>query len=508
MERIVTGCTVGRGPLDAIRAAEQNSAGGCAAAAEVEFPSAAAVAPQKARNSNRLLRNGAKVRRTDNAGLPKDLFSRSPQEGAPILQRYLDGLPANERYDALAPLVRKEWKWFCRAAPHLKFPEPKPLREGEPIRIGISISKLKYGGAERVMQQLADHFANKSNYRATIFLDAQWANSIDYPLDPSVKVVPVKKFLNWEEEMRKHPQDLIICPEHWLATNFQNAFLLKSLGIRVLLQERSSSDFFSPFGNLSEKFEHLTPLYSACDGMSCLSRSDLRKWQGQGTTNSIYLPNPPTFPVESVTPSPLDGKKILWVGRWNQNQKRPELALRAFAKVLKKIPDARLVMLGENGGPCRSHFLKCKSLIEDLGIGHAVEIAGFQKNLVPYYSSGALLLCTSRIEGFSMAVQEAKTFGLPVVSTAMPYLETLRHGCVQVPQGDADALAAAAIDLLQDDGKRKQLGAEARRDLLENFSESAAYGKYEALIGAILEGPDAVRELCARDAEEMDRSSA
>jgi hypothetical protein len=82
--------------------------------------------------------------------LPEGLFSRSPEAGAPILQRYLDALPADERYDAFAPLVRAHWKWMCKAAPYLKFPEPLPILEGHQINIGIRIQKMRDGGTERV----------------------------------------------------------------------------------------------------------------------------------------------------------------------------------------------------------------------------------------------------------------------------------------------------------------------------------------------------------------------
>jgi glycosyltransferase involved in cell wall biosynthesis len=438
--------------------------------------------------------------------LPGNLFSRPPEEGAAVLQACLDGLPADGRYGALAPLVRKKWKWFCRAAPYLKFPEPEPLTKGQPIRIGVRIGCMTAGGAERVMQLLANHFAEKSNYHITVFLNKSQAANIDYPLRQAVEVVPVEEPINWESTMREYPQDLMICPEHWLSENFQTAILLKLLAVRVLLQEHSNHSYLHPFVNLSEKFSHLGPLYSACDGMSCLSRAELRQWREKGVANSIYLPNPPTFPVEAVPPAPLDGKKILWVGRWDSGPKRPELALRAFAKILKNVPDARLIMLGDNTGHYSKCYLQCKKLIERLGIGHAVDVVGFQKDLAPYYSSGALLLCTSSLEGFPMGIQEAKTFGLPVVSTAMPYLETLCRGCIQVPQGDADGLAAAAIDLLQNDEKRKALGAEARWDVRENFSEQAIFGKYEAVFDAIFRGKEAVRELCAKDAAEDQQS--
>jgi glycosyltransferase involved in cell wall biosynthesis len=295
--------------------------------------------------------------------------------------------------------------------------------------------------------------------------------------------------------MDNYPQDLVLCPNNSCAATCQDAILLKSLGIRVLMQEHMGAAFFCPFENYEEKIDCLVPLYSACDAVTVLSTFEQTAWQSDGVANSIYMPNPPTFDVECVTPSTLDGKRIIWIGRWDSQQKNPELAIRAFAKIFKEVPDAKLVM---RGGDVGRHMHRCKNLVRKLRIGHAVSIGEFEKDLVRYYGSCAMLLCTSRFEGFPMGIIEAKTFGLPVVSTAMPYLETMRNGgCIQVPQGDADALANAAIDLLQNDKKRRELGAEARRDVVENFSSAVTFGKYEALFDAIFNGKSSVLELCA-----------
>jgi glycosyltransferase involved in cell wall biosynthesis len=171
------------------------------------------------------------------------------------------------------------------------------------------------------------------------------------------------------------------------------------------------------------------------------------------------------------------------------------MAVEAFARVLKKIPDARLIMLGKRGQyrSCQ----RCANRIRELGIESSVIVAGFQKDMAQYYSNGALLLSTSKFEGFPMVMNEAKAFELPVVCTGMPYLETLKKGCVQVPRDNVDALANALIDLLQNPEKRRQLGSEGRRDILENFSAEAVFARYEALIQAILSGPDTVTKFCA-----------
>jgi hypothetical protein len=258
--------------LAAVRAAQILSSD--AAFAETEQPTAAG----KALRSRGQIYSKTLSRKSF-PKFPENLFSRPPEKGAPILQKYIDGLPADERYGVLAPLVRKHWKWFCKAAPYLKFPEPKPLVKEQPIRIGIRVWRMTGGGIERVMQLLVNHLAEKSNYRITVFLNKSQAANIDYLLRQAVEVVPVVKPINWEAAMRKHPQDLMICPETWDFKNSQNALLLKMLGIRVLLQEHMGPSYAHLFRNMREKFDHLVPLYSACDGMSCLSHAELRQWQ-------------------------------------------------------------------------------------------------------------------------------------------------------------------------------------------------------------------------------------
>jgi glycosyltransferase involved in cell wall biosynthesis len=429
------------------------------------------------------------------SSLPDDLFAMAPQDGVPILKNYLNSIPQGDRYAALEPLIRSEWKWFCRAAPYLDFPEPKPLPEGQPINIGIRIQRLSHGGAERAMQSLANHFAAKPNYNVTVFINASDINAIDYPVSVNVRVVPVKEPIGWDGMLQEYPQDLLVCPEHWIQENFQNILLLKLLGMRVFAAEHGGPTWHAPFEDVEEKFAHLGPLYSVCDGTHVLCKLEEDMWRNAGVPTAICLPNMPTFDVESVKPSNLDSKRIIWIGRWDSYHKNPELAIDAFAKILKKVPDAKLIMRG--GGGNNDCFQQCKKRVRKLKISRVVDIGGFEKNLEPIYNSGAILLCSSRFEGFHLGIVEAKTFGLPIVSTEIPQLETLKRGCVLAPQNNPDALANAAIGLLLNGKKRKKLGAEARADVVENFSGPVVSKKYEEVFDAILKGKDAMLKLCA-----------
>ncbi|MDR1436397.1 MAG: glycosyltransferase [Puniceicoccales bacterium] len=452
--------------------------------------------------------NGKSAKLTPLELLYPNLFSAKVEDGVATLKAHLATVPAEEHYGILEPLIRKHWKWFCLAAPHLDFPEPKPIADGEKIRLALRIHVLSHGGAERVVQLLANHFAAKENFHVTIFIDSSQHGSIDYALHPAVELVPVDAPIDWRKQMEDHPQDLIICPQYWEIENYRDILLLKLLGARILAEEHGGPRRPAPFERRDEKNKHCAAIYSICDGLRCLTNDELDQWRADGLENCTCLANPVIFNAENTKRAPLNGKTILWIGRFASSHKRPEMAIRAFAKVLKKIPDARLVMAGECGGIYAKCCRDCKNLIRRLRIGHAVQIHEFQKDLTPYYSSGDLLLCSSSIEGYLCAATEAKAFGVPILSTSMPYLTTLRRGAVTVPPDDENALAAEAVKLLLDRDRLKKLGDEARKDSIENFSDSVVFGRYDAFVEAIFRGNGAVREYCAAGPQPGEMKSA
>jgi glycosyltransferase involved in cell wall biosynthesis len=210
------------------------------------------------------------------------------------------------------------------------------------------------------------------------------------------------------------------------------------------------------------------------------------------------LNNPLTFDPESVVLSNHDNRNVLWIGRWTEDAKRPHLAIETFAKVLKRVPDAKLYMIGMAVGKDREYQARCAKLIEELGIGNSVEILSF-RNVEPYYRNGALLMMTSSIEGAPMVIMEAKAHGLPVAMMKLEYLEVAKAGCVQTPKNDVDALADVVANLLENRELRISLGKEGAADVRENFSNESVFKKYDKLVAAMMAGPESVMEMCDRE---------
>lgn len=141
--------------------------------------------------------------------------------------------------------------------------------------------------------------------------------------------------------------------------------------------------------------------------------------------------------------------------------------LRAFAQVVAVRPDAVLTIAGD--GPLRQTL---QAMARLLGIGAQVRFRGAVAHdcLPDLYRSADLCLLSSRHESQNLAVLEAAACGTPVVGTAVGVLPELAPpGCV-VPVGDAGALAAAVLRLLDEDERRQGLGQAQAEAVRQRFS--------------------------------------
>jgi glycosyltransferase involved in cell wall biosynthesis len=135
-------------------------------------------------------------------------------------------------------------------------------------------------------------------------------------------------------------------------------------------------------------------------------------------------------------------------------------AIEAWARIVRRVPDAHLVMLGS--GP---ELQPAQALAERLGISAAVEWRGFvsEEEKRDVLGSSRLLLAPSREEGWGIAVAEGLASGVPVVAYTLPVLDELfAPSYAGAPVGDVDALAAHAIDVLTDDALATRLSREGR----------------------------------------------
>ncbi len=167
----------------------------------------------------------------------------------------------------------------------------------------------------------------------------------------------------------------------------------------------------------------------------------------------------------------LTGKRVLlWVGSVHEPVKDLDTLLRALTMVVKEVPDALLLLIGD----ARSAG-QWKNLAERLGINQSLYFAGRVEHddLPAYYALSELYVHSSRYEGLAKVMVEAAASARAIVSTAVPGVEAVvengRTGLLS-PVGDARALADNVIRLLRDPARTRQMGACGRELIRSRFS--------------------------------------
>ncbi|UCF19848.1 MAG: N-acetyl-alpha-D-glucosaminyl L-malate synthase BshA [Gemmatimonadota bacterium] len=163
--------------------------------------------------------------------------------------------------------------------------------------------------------------------------------------------------------------------------------------------------------------------------------------------------------------------------------KRVEDVVRVAARVMENVP-ARLVLVGD--GPDRP---RAEERARNLGIGDRVVFLGKQESVAELLGVADLFLLPSESESFGLSALEAMASEVPVVGTRCGGLEEVVEDGVSgrlLPVGAVDAMATAAIDILSNPDRHKQIGAAGRAVSAERYSADRIVAMYEAFYEEVL----------------------
>ena len=147
-----------------------------------------------------------------------------------------------------------------------------------------------------------------------------------------------------------------------------------------------------------------------------------------------------------------------------------ECFLRMAALIQSKRSDARFLIVGD--GPLRQIL---ERLTESLGIRDVVVFAGHRTDVPALIQTMDLFVLPTLREGFGVVFAEAMAVGKATVGSRIgPVAEVVEDGVTGylVPPDDPDAFAVRALELLNDEGKRRAFGEAGRRRVEARFSEA------------------------------------
>lgn len=183
---------------------------------------------------------------------------------------------------------------------------------------------------------------------------------------------------------------------------------------------------------------------------------------------------------------------VLFLGRLGERKGTYDL-LEAIPKVLAIYPEARFMLCGDGDGP------KCQSVIASKPWASRVSIrtwidAAEREELL---ERCALLVLPSYHEGLPLAILEAMSHGVPVVSTNVGGIpDAVQDGVTGylVNAGDVESLATKMAALLVNESLRSQMGMNARSRVISKFEASVVMAHLEQLYDSIISATPARNE--------------
>lgn len=195
----------------------------------------------------------------------------------------------------------------------------------------------------------------------------------------------------------------------------------------------------------------------------------------------VYLPNSiniKSFPFNRNKIIPFS---LLWVRAFTEIY-NPELAVKTLYEVKKEFPLSRLTMIG----PDKGLLSDVTRLVKKLNLQDSVDILGPINNddLYKYYQTHSIFLNTTSYESYGVAVMEAASCGIPIISTSvgeLPFLWKDNENILLIEKFDKQIMANAVFCLFKSNDLCLKLSKNAKLNS-ENYDWKNIYPKWLKLL--------------------------
>jgi len=186
---------------------------------------------------------------------------------------------------------------------------------------------------------------------------------------------------------------------------------------------------------------------------------------------NVYGPNDIFLDITAT----LEKQTLIGIGRFT-DKKAPYLTLFAFAKALKQVPDAQLIMAGDG-----ILLNSCINIADHLGITNKVTFPGiitpeqYANHLkdTRAFVQHSITSMSGDMEGTPLAILEAAAAGLPVISTyhaGIPDVIIHQETGLLGDEMAVDVMADHMITLLTDKELAKKMGQASKENIKKNFT--------------------------------------
>jgi N-acetyl-alpha-D-glucosaminyl L-malate synthase BshA len=371
------------------------------------------------------------------------------------------------------------------------------------MRIGITCYPT-YGGSGVVATELGKALAQRGHeihfisyslpfrltqYHERIFFHE--VEMVDYPLleHPPYAIALAAKMAEIGAQV-----GLDIFHVHYAMPHAVSAFLAKAVmgrGAPKIITTLHGTDI-TVVGNDPSLFPMTRFALEQSDGLTSISRYLEAKTREVFETTRPIRVIPNFVDTKRFTPegrpslrehlAPHGERVLAHLSNFRSVKRAPD-AVRIFAQVRAALP-AKLLLIGDGQDrPQALHLARCLDVEGD------VIFLGKQDDVQSLLAAVDLFLLPSEHEAFGLAALEAMSCGVPVIATRVGGVpEVVEDGTngFLFPPGDVDAMARAAVALLNDPKRHAEFGEAARRRAVSEFDTGLILPQYEAYYREIL----------------------
>lgn len=277
----------------------------------------------------------------------------------------------------------------------------------------------------------------------------------------------------------------------------KGSFLRKSIIINMLARHKVSVLVHMHGGNFRRFFDSLGGLgrryclrvFSKVHTVVALSEDWVPFFKDQLLVKRICVIPNSVMPPPQVTPDKEKAQPVrfLFLGRLSRHKGIWDL-LAAADLLYREHPQAEFHLTLAGDGALE----ECRAYVAEHGLDDIVSIPGWLSgdNKDALLRNAHVIALPSYAEGCPMALLEGMSFGMSALGSTIPSIAAVVRNEVEgylVPVDDPQALAAAMLQLVEQDEHRHAMAEKARERVEKHFSPGVISDRLEAVYQTILE---------------------
>lgn len=245
-------------------------------------------------------------------------------------------------------------------------------------------------------------------------------------------------------------------------------YIAKIFGKKTIIHFHAFSLESTIYGKNKERYRKI---FKLCDSIVVVSNywsKNIEGFIGDHYKIRVIYNSCKTLKEKSLLDENKREKLILYIGTINMRKGYADL-IYAFSELVKNNSDWRLVLIG--GG----EIDEANRIINNCCLGESVDLMGYVDEIVKqeYLSKASIFCLPTYAEGFPMAIVEAMSYSLPIITTPVGGIpdicENMNNSLLYNP-GNIDDLKKCLGSLINNEVLRSKLSQNAYKTAINKFN--------------------------------------